>query len=35
MDKILQAHIIKPVKEATLWINSFILNEGKNKLDNP
>ena len=31
----LQAGIIKPVKEATLWINSFILIEGKDKSGNP
>ena len=31
----LQAGIIKPVKEATPWINSFILIEGKDKLGNP
>ena len=31
----LQAGIIKPVKEATPWINSFILVEGKDKLGNP
>ena len=30
----LQAGIIKPVKEATPWINSFILIEGKDKLGN-
>ena len=30
-DKMLQAGIIKPVEEATLWINSFILIEGKDK----
>ena len=30
----LQAGIIKPVKEATLWINSFILIEGKDKSGN-
>ena len=35
IDKMLQAGIIKPVKEATLWINSFILIEGKDKLGNP
>ena len=29
-----QADIIKPVKEATLWINSFILIEGKDKSGN-
>ena len=31
----LQAGIIKPVKEATPWINSFIHVEGKDKLGNP
>ena len=31
----LQAGIIKPVKEATPWINSCILIEGKDKLGNP
>ena len=31
----LQAGIIKSVKEAILWINSFILFEGKDKLGNP
>ena len=31
IDKMLQAGIIKPVKEATLRINSFILIEGKDK----
>ena len=35
IDKMLQAGIIKPVKEATLWINSFILVEGKDKSGNP
>ena len=35
IDKMLQAGIIKPVKEATLWINSFILIEGKDKSGNP
>ena len=29
-----QAGIIKPVKEATPWINSFILIEGKDKSGN-
>ena len=27
--------IIKPVKEATPWINSFVLHGGKDKLGNP
>ena len=31
----LQASIIKPVKEATPWVNSFILAEGKDKSGNP
>ena len=35
IDKMLQASVIKPVKEATLWINSFILVEGKDKSGNP
>ena len=34
IDKMLQAGIIKPVKEATLWINSFVLIEGKDKSGN-
>ena len=34
IDKMLQASIIKPVKEATLWINSFVLIEGKDKSGN-
>ena len=33
--KMLQAGIIKPVQEATAWINSFILIEGKDKSGNP
>ena len=35
IDKMLQSSIIKPVKEATLWINSFVLIEGKDKSGNP
>ena len=35
IDKMLQAGVIKPVKEATQWINSFILIEGKDKSGNP
>ena len=31
----LQANVIRPVTEATPWINSFILVEGKDKLGNP
>ena len=31
----LQAGIIKPVKEATLWISSFVLVEGKVNSSNP
>ena len=34
IDKMIQAGIIKPVKEATPWINSFILVEGKKKSGN-
>ena len=32
VDKMLKAGIIKPVHEAPLWINSFMLFEGKDKL---
>ena len=35
IDKMLQAGIIKSVKEATPWINSFVLIEGQDKSDNP
>ena len=35
IDNMLQAGVIRPVTEATLWINSFILVEGKDKLGNP
>ena len=31
----LQASVIRPVKEANLWINSFGLVEGKDKSGNP
>ena len=34
IDKMLKAGIIKPVQEATPWINSFMLVEGKDKLGN-
>ena len=34
VDKMLKAGIIKPVHEATPWINSFILIEGKDQLGN-
>ena len=34
IDKMFQASVIRPVKEATLWINSFILVEGKDKSGN-
>ena len=34
IDKMLQAGVIRPVTEATLWINSFILVEGKDKSGN-
>ena len=33
--KVIQAGVIKPVKEATLWINSFVLVEGKDKSGDP
>ena len=32
IDKMLKAGILKPVHEATLWINCFVLVEGKGKL---
>ena len=35
IDKMLQAGVIRPVKEATLWINSFTLVEGKDKSGKP
>ena len=31
LDKMLQASYIKPVHEATPWINSFVIVEGKDK----
>ena len=34
INKMLQASVIRPVTEATLWINSFILVEGKDKSGN-
>ena len=34
IDNMLKAGIIKPVHEATLWINSFVLVESKDKLGN-
>ena len=34
VDKMLKAGIFKPVQEATPWINSFVLVEGKDKLGN-
>ena len=34
MDKKLKAGIIKPVHEATPWINSFVLIEGKDQSGN-
>ena len=34
VDKMLKAGIIKPIHEATPWINSFMLVEGKNKSSN-
>ena len=30
----LQAGVLKPVKQATPWMNSFVLAEGKDKLGN-
>ena len=35
IDKMLQASVIRPVTEATPWINSFVLVEGKDKSGNP
>ena len=34
IDKMLQAGVLKPVHQATPWINSFVLVEGKDKLGN-
>ena len=34
VDKMLQAGVLKPVHEATPWINSFVLVESKNNLGN-
>ena len=34
INKILQAGVLKPVHQATPWINSFVLVEGKDKLGN-
>ena len=34
VDKMLQAGVFKPVQEATPWINSFVLEEGKYKSGN-
>ena len=33
IDKMLEAGILKPVHQATLWTNSFVLEEGKDKID--
>ena len=35
IEKMLQASVIRPVTEATPWINSFVLVEGKDKSGNP
>ena len=35
IDKMLWAGVLKPVHQATPWINSFVLVEGKDKLGNP
>ena len=35
IDKMLKAGVLKPVQEATLWINSFVLIEGTNKQGKP
>ena len=34
IDKMLQAGALKPVHQATPWINCFVLVEGKDKLGN-
>ena len=34
IDKMLQAGVLKPVTEATSWINSFVLIESKDKSRN-
>ena len=34
VDKMLQAGVLKPVHEATPWMNSFVLVESKDKLGN-
>ena len=34
IDKMLKVGVLKPVHEATLWINIFVLVKGKNKLGN-
>ena len=34
IDKMLKVGILKPVQEATPWINSFVLVEGKDELGN-
>ena len=34
LDKILKAGVVKPVHQATLWINSFVLAEGKDNSGN-
>ena len=34
IDKMLQAGVLKPVTEATPWINSFVLVESKDKTGN-
>ena len=34
IDKLLKLGVLKPVHEATPWINSFVLVEGKDKLGN-
>ena len=34
IDKMLQVGVLKPVNQATPWINSFVLVEGKDKQGN-
>ena len=35
VDKLLKAGVLKPIQEATLWINSFVLVEGTDKQGKP
>ena len=35
IDKMFKAGVLKPIQEATLWINSFVLIKGTNKQGQP